>query len=121
MENEGLDGFFSKRSDGMYSKWAREKHGFPSGGFNSEMNENEASDNDDSTCNDEDDDLNDFIVNDGEDSEFKHDDEEEESEEEDEEEEEEWTKVKALTCKLRQSIAYIYLRIISKTKNWKTN
>ena len=117
MENEGLDGFFSKRSDGMYSKWAREKHGFPSGGFNSEMNENEASDNDDSTCNDEDDDLNDFIVNDGEDSEFNDDDEEEESEEEDEEEEEERTKVKALTCKLRQSIAYIYLCIISKTKN----
>ena len=41
MENEGLDGFFSRRSDGMYSKWAKEKHGFPSGGFSSEMNENE--------------------------------------------------------------------------------
>ena len=48
MENEGLDGFFSRRSDGMYSKWAREKHGFPSGEFSGEMNENEASDNDES-------------------------------------------------------------------------
>lgn len=39
MENEGLDGFFSRRSDGMYSKWAREKHGFPLRVFSSDMDE----------------------------------------------------------------------------------
>ena len=88
MENEGLDGFFSRRSDGMYSKWAREKHGFPSGGFSVEMNEDEVSDNDETACSDEDDDLNDFIVNDEEDGEFSSDDDEEHNEEEDEEEEE---------------------------------
>ena len=40
MENEGLDGFFSRRSDGMYSKWAIEKHGFPSRRLDDDMNEN---------------------------------------------------------------------------------
>ena len=97
MENEGLDGFFSRRSDGMYSKWAREKHGFPSGGFSGDIDQGESSDNDESTCTDEKLNLNDFIVDDEEDSELEDDDDDDdddddleyEEEEEDEEEEEE--------------------------------
>ena len=55
--------------------------------------------------------MNDFTVNDEEDSEFSTDDEEEENEEEDEEEEEEWIEVKMYTWKLQQSIASIYIYI----------
>ena len=41
MKNEGLHGFFSIKSDGMYSKWAIEKHGFPPDGSSSDIDQNE--------------------------------------------------------------------------------
>ena len=38
---KGWMDFFSRRSDGMYSKWATEKHGFPSRRLDDDMNENQ--------------------------------------------------------------------------------
>ena len=77
MESEGLDGFFSRRSDGMYSKWATENHGFPSRRLDDDMNENqdindvnEDQESDDENASvDENQNLKDFIVDDEEDSE----------------------------------------------------
>ena len=69
--------FFSRRSDGMYSKWATEKHGFPSRRLDDDMNENqeindvnEDQESDDENASvDENQNLKDFILDDKEDSE----------------------------------------------------
>lgn len=69
--------FFSRRLDGMYSKQTTEKHGFPSGRLDDNMNKiqesndvNEDQESDDkNTYVDENPNLKDFILDDEEDSE----------------------------------------------------
>ena len=76
MKSEGLDGFFSRRSDGIHSKWVTEKHDFPSGRLDDNMNENQENNDvnedqesdDENTSFDENQNLRDFILDDEEDS-----------------------------------------------------
>ena len=77
MKSEELHVFFNRRSDAMYSKWATENHGFPSGRLYDDMNKNqeindvnEDQESDDENASvDENQNLKDFILDDEEDSE----------------------------------------------------